>query len=72
MGYEVAEQLNWELPEAIFYPDRRRRWTHRHVEGLDEMEHLGWLKKTAGYKRPKMIAVQASGCCSGGESLERP
>jgi threonine synthase len=62
MGYEVAEQLNWELPEAIFYPTGGGVGLIGMWKAFDEMEQLGWLKKTASYKRPKMIAVQASGC----------
>ncbi len=62
MGYEVAEQLNWELPDAIFYPTGGGVGLIGMWKAFDEMEQLGWLGKTAGYKRPKMIAVQASGC----------
>jgi threonine synthase len=62
MGYEVAEQLNWELPDAIFYPTGGGVGLIGMWKAFDEMEQLGWLKKTAGYKRPKMIAVQSSGC----------
>jgi threonine synthase len=62
MGYEVAEQLNWELPDAIFYPTGGGVGLIGMWKAFDEMEQLGWLKKTANYKRPKMIAVQASGC----------
>jgi threonine synthase len=62
MGYEVAEQLNWELPDAIFYPTGGGVGLIGMWKAFDEMEQLGWLKKTASYKRPKMIAVQADGC----------
>jgi threonine synthase len=62
MGYEVAEQLNWELPDAIFYPTGGGVGLIGMWKAFEEMEQLGWLKKTASYKRPKMIAVQASGC----------
>ena len=34
MGYEIAEQLDWHLPDVIIYPDRRRHGTDRHVEGI--------------------------------------
>jgi threonine synthase len=57
MGYEVAEQMDWELPDAIFYPTGGGgmigMW-----KAFDEMEKLGWV----GSRRPKMIAVQAEGC----------
>jgi threonine synthase len=58
MGYEVAEQMNWELPDAIFYPTGGGVGLIGMWKAFDEMEALGWI----GSKRPKMIAVQASGC----------
>src|SRR5579859_4624266 len=58
MGYEVAEQLNWELPDAIFYPTGGGVGLIGMWKAFDEMEKLGWL----GGRRPKMIAVQAEGC----------
>src|SRR5947209_5732408 len=58
MGYEVAEQLNWELPDVIFYPTGGGVGLIGMWKAFDEMEYLGWI----GKKRPKMIAVQASGC----------
>jgi threonine synthase len=60
MGYEVAEQLNWELPDAIFYPTGGGVGLIGMWKAFEEMEQLGWLK--TGKKRPKMIAVQAAGC----------
>jgi threonine synthase len=60
MGYEVAEQLNWELPDAIFYPTGGGVGLIGMWKAFDEMEQLGWLK--TGKKRPKMISVQAAGC----------
>jgi threonine synthase len=60
MGYEVAEQLNWELPDAIFYPTGGGVGLIGMWKAFEEMEQLGWIK--AGGKRPKMIAVQAAGC----------
>ena len=50
MGYEVAEQLGWELPDAIFYPDGRRRRHDRHVEGLRRNGGAG-LDRTPGGRR---------------------
>src|SRR5512140_2455743 len=58
MGYEVAEQLDWELPEAIFYPTGGGVGMIGMWKAFDEMEQLGWISS----KRPKMIAVQAEGC----------
>jgi threonine synthase len=58
MGYEVAEQFRWELPDAIFYPCGGGVGMIGMWKAFDEMEKLGWI----GKKRPKMIAVQAEGC----------
>ena len=58
MGYEVAEQLNWELPDAIFYPTGGGVGLIGMWKAFAEMEELGWI----GSKRPKMISVQAAGC----------
>jgi threonine synthase len=58
MGYEVAEQLGWELPDAIFYPTGGGVGMIGMWKAFEEMEGLGWI----GPKRPKMIAVQAEGC----------
>jgi threonine synthase len=58
MGYELAEQLGWELPEAIFYPTGGGVGMIGMWKAFDEMETLGWISS----KRPKMIAVQAEGC----------
>jgi threonine synthase len=58
MGYEVAEQLDWELPDAIFYPTGGGVGMIGMWKAFEEMERLGWI----GSRRPKMIAVQAEGC----------
>ena len=58
MGYEVAEQLGWQLPDAIFYPTGGGVGMIGMWKAFEEMEALGWI----GSKRPKMIAVQAEGC----------
>jgi threonine synthase len=58
MGYEVAEQMDWELPEAILYPTGGGVGMIGMWKAFDEMERLGWI----GSRRPKMIAVQAAGC----------
>jgi threonine synthase len=58
MGYELAEQLGWELPDAIFYPTGGGVGLIGMWKAFEEMEALGWI----GPKRPKMIAVQAEGC----------
>jgi threonine synthase len=61
MGYEVAEQLDWELPDAIFYPTGGGVGLIGMWKAFDEMEQLGWFDQKKS-KRPKMISVQASGC----------
>lgn len=58
MGFEVAEQMDWELPDAIFYPTGGGVGMIGMWKAFQEMEHLGWI----GSRRPKMIAVQAEGC----------
>lgn len=58
MGYEVAEQMQWNLPDAIFYPTGGGVGLIGMWKAFDEMEALGWI----GPKRPKMIVVQADGC----------
>ncbi len=58
MGYEVAEQLGWELPDAILYPAGGGVGLIGMWKAFAEMQELGWT----GAKRPKMIAVQAAGC----------
>ena len=58
MGYELAEQMNWTLPDVIFYPTGGGVGMIGMWKAFDEMEQLGWI----GARRPKMIAVQAAGC----------
>ena len=59
MGYEVAEQLGWTLPDAILYPTGGGVGLIGMWKAFEEMEELGWIE--AG-DRPKMISIQASGC----------
>lgn len=58
MGLELAEQLGWRLPDAVFYPTGGGVGLIGMWKAFAELESLGWI----GSKRPKMIAVQASGC----------
>ena len=58
MGYEVAEQLGWKLPDAIIYPTGGGVGMIGMWKAFEEMEQLGWI----GSERPKMITVQAAGC----------
>jgi threonine synthase len=59
MGYEVAEQLGWELPDAIIYPTGGGVGLIGMWKAFEEMEQLGWIPKE---RRPKMICVQSDGC----------
>jgi threonine synthase len=58
MGYEVAEQLGWRLPQGIIYPTGGGVGLIGMWKAFDEMEQLGWI----GSERPRMISVQSSGC----------
>jgi len=61
MGYEVAEQMGWTLPDAILYPTGGGVGLIGMWKAFEEMEALGWID--AGKRpRPKMICVQAEGC----------
>jgi len=58
MGLELAEQLGWELPDAIFYPTGGGTGLIGMWKAFDELEAVGLI----GSKRPRMYAVQAEGC----------
>lgn len=58
MGYEIAEQLNWELPDVLIYPTGGGTGLVGMWKAFQEMEDLGWI----GSKRPRMVSVQAEGC----------
>jgi threonine synthase len=58
LGYELAEQLNWQLPDAFIYPTGGGTGLIGMWKAFDEMEALGWIDN----KRPRMFAVQATGC----------
>ena len=58
LGYEIAEQLNWKLPDVILYPTGGGTGLIGMWKAFDEMEALGWIDS----KRPRMFSVQASGC----------
>ena len=58
LGYELAEQLNWELPDVIIYPTGGGTGLIGMWKAFNEMEALGWI----GSKRPRMVTVQATGC----------
>jgi threonine synthase len=58
MGLELAEQFGWELPDVIFYPTGGGTGLIGMWKAFAELEAIGWI----GPKRPRMVAVQASGC----------
>lgn len=58
MGYELAEQFNWALPDVILYPTGGGTGLVGMWKAFDEMEAMGWI----GSQRPRMYSVQAAGC----------
>jgi threonine synthase len=58
MGLELAEQLGWELPDVIFYPTGGGTGLIGMWKAFAELEAIGFI----GSKRPRMVAVQATGC----------
>lgn len=61
MGYEIAEQLDWQLPDVILYPAGGGTGLIGIWKAFQEMKNLGWLDENA--KLPRMYAVQAENCC---------
>lgn len=58
MGLELAEQLGWEMPDVIFYPTGGGTGLIGMWKAFNELEEIGFI----GSKRPRMVAVQATGC----------
>jgi threonine synthase len=58
MGYELAEQMDWDLPDVIIYPTGGGTGMVGMWKAFDEMEKLGLI----GAARPRMVTVQSSGC----------
>jgi threonine synthase len=58
LGYELAEQLAWRLPDVIIYPTGGGTGLVGMWKAFDEMEQMGWI----GARRPRMFSVQAAGC----------
>src|ERR1700755_3388249 len=67
MGYELVEQLGWQYPDAVFYPTGGGVGLIGMWKAFEEMEQLGWV---APGRRPKMIAVQSSGCAPVARALD--
>ncbi|CAN5336510.1 threonine synthase [soil metagenome] len=58
MGYELAEQFGWNLPDVILYPTGGGTGLIGMWKAFDEMEKMGWIDE----KRPRMVSVQSIGC----------
>ena len=58
MGYEVAEQMDWRLPDGIIYPTGGGVGLIGMWKAFDELQELGWI----GSERPRMVTVQSAGC----------
>ena len=58
LGYELAEQSDWELPDVIVYPTGGGTGLVGMWKAFDEMEAMGWI----GSQRPRMVSVQSEGC----------
>jgi len=58
LGYEIAEQSAWVLPDVIIYPTGGGTGLVGMWKAFDELQQLGWISE----KRPRMISVQAAGC----------
>jgi threonine synthase len=67
LGYELAEQLDWELPDWVVYPTGGGTGLIGMWKAFDEMEALGWI----GSKRPRMVTVQPTGCAPIVRAFER-
>jgi threonine synthase len=67
MGYELAEEFGWELPDAILYPTGGGTGLIGMWKAFEEMEALGWI----GPRRPRMFSVQAAGCAPIVRALEQ-
>ena len=59
MGYELAEQLDWTLPDWIVYPTGGGTGLVGMWKAFDELEAIGWIGPGSG---PRMVSVQAEGC----------
>ncbi|MEC9380221.1 MAG: threonine synthase [Candidatus Latescibacterota bacterium] len=59
MGYELAEQFGWRLPDVVIYPTGGGTGLIGMWKAFEELEQLGWLSPG---QRPRMVSVQASGC----------
>jgi threonine synthase len=68
MGFELAEQLGWRLPHAIFYPTGGGVGLLGMWKAFQELAHIGWLEET---RAPRLYACQARGCAPLAQAFER-
>ena len=68
MGYELVEQLGWEYPDAVFYPTGGGVGLIGMWKAFAELEELGWVRPG---RKPRMIAVQSSGCAPVARAFEQ-
>ncbi|MBB6143642.1 threonine synthase [Silvibacterium bohemicum] len=68
MGYELVEQLGWQYPDAVFYPTGGGVGMIGMWKAFEELEELGWVKPG---RRPRMIAVQSTGCAPVARAFEQ-
>src|SRR6202035_1043060 len=68
MGYELVEQLGWQYPDAVLYPTGGGVGLIGMWKAFSELEELGWVRPG---KRPRMIAVQSSGCAPVARAFEQ-
>ncbi len=68
MGLELAEQLNWELPDVILYPTGGGTGLIGMWKGFAELDHLGWLNSS---RKPRMISCQSDGCAPIARAFDR-
>ena len=67
MGYELAEQFDWQLPDVIIYPTGGGTGLIGMWKAFAEMEFMGLI----GSERPRMVSVQAEGCAPIVRAFER-
>ena len=68
MGLEMAEQLNWDLPDVILYPTGGGTGLIGMWKAFAELEHLGWLNSS---RKPRMISCQSNGCAPIARAFEK-
>ncbi len=65
MGFEIVEQLDWQVPDVILYPTGGGVGIIGIYKGLRELQEIGWI----GEKMPRLVAVQAAGCAPDREGV---